>query len=247
MLRKYNKKSDVSYSIGVFPTIELLKNRGGDTLKVVLDPKGNRNRGVEEIKSLCKKLNVRVEDSKKSVEFLSKSGNTYAIGVFRKYNSVLKQNSNHLVLDNPSDMGNLGTICRTMLAFGFRDLAIIKPGVDIFDPKVIRASMGAVYKINFRYFESFNEYKEGFKRNYYPFMLSGDVLLSKSVFKIPYSLIFGNEGSGLDDSFKSIGNSVKIFQTEDVDSLNLAISVGIGLHRASLQSVPVIDAKIKNA
>ena len=90
MLKKYNKKSDISYSIGVFPTIELLENRGKEVVKVVISPKGYKNKGVEEILSLCKKMGVRVEESQKSIDVLSKSGNTYAIGVYKKFESVLK-------------------------------------------------------------------------------------------------------------------------------------------------------------
>jgi TrmH family RNA methyltransferase len=235
MLKKYSKKSDISYSIGVFPTIELLENRGKDVLKVVISPKGYKNKGVEEIITLCKKIGVRVEESQKSIDFLSKSGNTYAIGVYRKFESSLNLKSNHLVLVNPEDMGNLGTICRAMLAFGFKDLAIIKPGVDVFNPKVCRASMGAIFKINIQYFDSFEKYLENFKRNIYTFMTDGNESLSEVSFEEPYSLVFGSESAGLDGSFKDFGKSVKIFQTGDVDSLNLATAVGISLHKAAIK------------
>ena len=43
-----------------------------------------------------------------------------------------------------------------------------------------------------------------------------------------FSLVFGNEASGLDDSFLSVGTSIMIPQSPDVDSLNLTIAVGIG-------------------
>ena len=49
-------------------------------------------------------------------------------------------------------MGNLGTIMRTMVGFGMEDLAIIRPGVDAYDPKVIRASMGSIFHLRFAYF-----------------------------------------------------------------------------------------------
>ena len=53
-------------------------------------------------------------------------------------------------------------------------LAIIKPGVDVFDPRVIRASMGALFNINFEYFDSFSEYLDKYpKRNIYSLMLKG--------------------------------------------------------------------------
>ena len=138
-----------------------------------------------------------------------------------------------MVLVNPEDMGNLGTICRTMLAFGFKDLGIVRPAVDTFDPKVGRASMGSIFKINFQYFDSFDEYREKFKRNIYTFMTDGDTNLTEASFEDPYSLVFGSESAGLEPSFKNLGKSIKIYQTDDVDSLNLAISVGISLHKAA--------------
>lgn len=233
MLKKYNKKSDTSYSIGVFPTIELLNNRGTEVLKVVLDPKGKSNKGVDQIKSLCKKLDIRTEESSKSVKFISGTGNAYCVGVYRKFQALLDEKSNHLVLVNPGNMGNLGTICRTMLAFGFKDLAIVRLGVDIFDPKVGRASMGAIYNINFEYFDSFEEYVAKYKNNIYTFMTDGEMVLSNVVFEEPHSLVFGNEGSGLGPEFKNYGKSVRIEQTSDVDSLNLAVSVGISLYKVS--------------
>jgi TrmH family RNA methyltransferase len=45
-----------------------------------------------------------------------------------------------------------------------------------------------------------------------------------------FSLVFGNEARGLDDSFLKVGTSVMIPQTSDVDSLNLTIAVGIGAY-----------------
>lgn len=82
--------------------------------------------------------------------------------------------ANHVVLVNPGDMGNMGTIIRTMLGFNYSNLTIIKPGVDVFDPRVIRASMGALFNINFEYFDSFSEYLDKYpKRNIYSLMLKG--------------------------------------------------------------------------
>ena len=235
MLKNYNKNSGFSYAIGVYPTIELFKNRIQDVTKVVINPKGYRNRGVEELISICRKKGVRVEESQKSVDLLSKNGNTYAIGVYRKYSSPLSEKGNHLVLVKPEDMGNLGTICRTMLAFGIKNLAIVRPGVDAFDPKVGRASMGALYNINFQYFNTFDDYMKKFKKNVYTFMIDGTNSLSETSFEEPYSLVYGSEGAGLESDFKNYGKSVKIEQTSDVDSLNLSIAVGISLYKAAFK------------
>ena len=235
MLKTYKKDSKFSYSFGVFPTIELLNTRSGNVIKVLVNPKGYKNSGLETILNTCKKLNIPIEEDQILIERLAGNENTYAIGMFEKYDSSLDEKGNHIVLVNPSDMGNLGTICRTMLAFNFKNLVLVKPAVDIFDPKVIRSSMGAVFHLNFEYFESFDKYNENgerFKRNNYPLMINATNTLDKIVLKKPYSLIFGNEGKGLDEKYYGVGESVSIPQSSDVDSLNLSVAVGIVLYKA---------------
>ncbi len=69
--------------------------------------------------------------------------NCFAAAVVTKEGDAPRANApRHLVLHQPSDAGNAGTILRTALGFGFQDIAIIPPAVDIYDPRVIRASMG---------------------------------------------------------------------------------------------------------
>ncbi len=232
MFKSYNKNFEYSYAIGVAPTIEALEKRVGEVVKVIINPKGLQNSGIPKIIDICKRLNISIENNQKQVEKLALNENTYAVAVFKKYTTTLSTTNNHVVLVNPSDMGNLGTICRTMLALDFTDLVIIKPAVDIFDPKAIRASMGAVFSLNFEYFSEFDDYKKRFGHNLYTFMCDGDNLLDKVKFKNPYSLVFGNEGNGLDDKYKEKGVSVKIPQNTKVDSLNLSVAVSIALYGA---------------
>lgn len=68
------------------------------------------------------------------------------MAIIRKVNETILD-GNHVVLVNPSNAGNLGTIIRSCIGFGVEDIAIILPAVDLFDPKTIRASMGAKAKI----------------------------------------------------------------------------------------------------
>jgi TrmH family RNA methyltransferase len=90
--------------------------------------------------------------------------------------------------------------------------------------------MGALFRINFEYFQNWEEYIEKYpSRNNYPFLLEGDKEIKEIEFKEPVSLVFGNEGKGLPDKFKDIGQSVYIEHGEDIDSLNLSIAAGIGM------------------
>lgn len=179
------------------------------------------------------KNNIKTEINDKAINKISQKENCFVAGVFNKYQCELTIGS-HIVLVNPGNMGNMGTIIRTLAGFGLNDLAIISPGVDIFDPKVIRASMGAIFKINFKYYDIFNEYHENFKKHkLYTFMLNGAISLKdvKHDRNESFSLIFGNEAKGLDNSFANIGTNVIIKHTDRIDSLNLPIAAGIAMYQ----------------
>jgi RNA methyltransferase, TrmH family len=229
-LKKYQKKYGHTYSFGVYPTINLLKYKKEEVLKVLVKKSGLENDGVKEIIEICERENIRYEVNDRLIEKLAFKENTYVIGIFKKYVSELEVGKNHIVLVNPSNMGNIGTIMRTMLGFGFTNLGIIEPGVDIFDPKVIRSTMGAMFLVNLKYFKSFKEYMSEFpKNNCYPFMLDGGEDIREVEFKEPFTIIQGNEGEGLSQEYKGFGQSVYIPHSKDIDSLNLSIATGIGL------------------
>lgn len=232
-MKVYKKGDDVSYTLGVFPTIELLKHRSEYVQRVVVHSSIEQNKGYPLMKELCMKHHIHIDIHDKTIQKLSPKGNCFAIGIFKKYEMSLKDN-NHVVLVNPMDMGNMGTIMRTMNGFGFHDLAIVRPAVDIFDPKVLRASMGSCFQMNVQYFDSFDDYYTLYKHHsLYPFMLKG----AKNIHRVEthelISLIFGNESSGLDDSFLRYGQSVFIPHSEDIDSLNLSMALGIALFHFS--------------
>ena len=129
-------------------------------------------------------------------------------------------------------MGNLGTIMRTMLGFSYHDLAIIEPAADLFNPRVIRASMGALFQVRTQTFRSFTDYW-GSHANHtlYPLMTDGKISLSEAILDKPHALVFGDEGNGLGQEYHQYGTSLRIPQSKEVDSLNLALAVGITLYQ----------------
>lgn len=221
-------KANVSYSLGAYPTIDLLKYRPGEVSQVYVS-----SRIAPALLSQIKELFPSVAVNDKLIAKLSKSENTYVVGEFRKYETQLDAAASHLVLCQAGDMGNLGTIIRAMSGFGISDLAVIRPAADIFHPKTIRASMGSVFQINFQYFDTFEDYQLQYpQHNFYPFMSDAKCSMQNAKFIYPYSLIFGNEATGLPDSFSSIGTPVRIEQTANIDSLNLSIAASLGLYHA---------------
>lgn len=233
-LKKYQKKYSHSYTFGIYPTLDLLRYRKEKVLKVLLKEEESDSEGIQEIKKICENNNIPLKINPRGIEKIVVKENTYAVGVFEKYSLDLEKGKNHIVLVEPRNMGNVGTIIRTMLGFGFEDLAIIQPAVDIFDPKVVRSTMGAMFRINFRYFDTIEEYlKEYEDRNIYTFMLEGAKSIQEVEFKQPMSLIHGNESRGLPEKFKEFGQSVYIPHSEDIDSLNLSVAASLSMWEVS--------------
>jgi TrmH family RNA methyltransferase len=233
--KAYKKGGDHSYALGIAPTLELVSTDDILIQQVYLSSKTQESESVSRIRELCRQRDTPVVVDDKTIRRLSNTDNCYAIGLFDTYQSRLQKETPHLVLVNPSDLGNLGTVLRSMLGFGIRDLAVIRPAVDVFDPKVVRASMGALFRLRIAYFDSFEQYREAYPRHCYLFMLGGESILENTVFEAPYSLVFGNEGAGLPEAFRTYGHSVQIEQSSSIDSLNLAVAVSIALHRAYIQ------------
>lgn len=231
--KRYNDKAEYSYCFGPFPTFELIENRPQEAIEVLYHSQTSdaiRNK----LQSICQRQGIPCEQNDKVIQRIRDKENCLVVGVFKKHESVLAMDRPHVVLVNPSDMGNLGTIVRTAVGFGLPDLAIIRPGAAICHPKTVRASMGSLFRLNFQYFDSFAEYKSAYGegRNMYPFMLKGSVgldQLERNKGEL-YSLVFGNEATGLPDEFLQEGQSVRIRHTDNIDSLNLSLAAGIAIY-----------------
>ncbi len=229
-LEKYNKDNNYSFALGAFPTFELLKNKPQQVECVLLHSKLNISEDIEKLIGLCKKLKVQIINDDKIINKIVDKGNCFVVGVFKKFENN-KTKGNHLTLVNPSDAGNLGTIMRSMLGFGITNLNIVRPAVDVFNPKVVRASMGAIFSLNINYFDSLEEYIESNTNQKFFFMLDGKRVLGK--FQVPnnnFDIVFGNEATGLPTVCHTYGESVVIEHSNKIDSLNLPISVGVALY-----------------
>ena len=232
-LEAYDKSLDYSYAPGIFPATECLNNAPERCLRLLLSSASERSEGAQKLRMHAEEKNVRVEIADRALERISKKENCFAAMVYKKQEGVFDDEAPHIVLVNPSDSGNLGTILRTALGFGLVNIAIIRPAVDSDDPRVTRASMGAAFSLNVRHFDSFEDYRAEFPdRQLFPFMLTGAVPLSEAVKRVsgPFSLVFGNEASGLPDVFAEYGISTLIPHSGKIDSLNLAIAAGIGMY-----------------
>ena len=227
--KPYKKAFEYSYTLGAFPTIELIKTKPQLVECVIIH---STFTGESEVRKLCRENGIRTVTGDRMIERLSDKENVFVIGVFKKYEEELAKDESHVLLVNPSNMGNLGTIIRTCAGFGITDLALISPCADIFNPKTVRSSMGALFRIRHRHFASFEEYRAAVSdRECFSFMLTDRAKSLPGVEKPSvFTLIFGNEATGLPDEYGEKTTPVIIPQSELVDSLNLTIAAGIGMY-----------------
>ena len=131
-----------------------------------------------------------------------------------------------LVLNDVQDPGNAGTLIRSALAFGFTGVLI--QGVDIFNPKVVRSSQGAIFKIPIEQTMDVSFHFDGYE--------TVGAILDKTA--IPYNkykpsekmmLILGNEGKGISKEIINILDK-KVYIPINFESLNVASAGAILLN-----------------
>ena len=134
-----------------------------------------------------------------------------------------------VALDNISDPGNLGTIIRLCDWFGINDLICNTETVDCYNPKVIKASMGSISRVNISYLD-FKELLSEKKLNVVAADLKGESM-NKFPFQENQIIVFGNESLGLSPEIKkTIKNKITIPRYNsnyDIESINVANSVAI--------------------
>ena len=231
-LEGYAAELDYSYAPGVFPSMECLMYRPESVRRLLVHSASEGREGIGRLTALAGEHRIRVEVADRALGRISGKENCYAAAVFGKFADELRADKPHVVLHRPGDSGNVGTILRTALGFGMEDVALIRPCVDVFDPRVVRVSMGSLFRLRVRVYDTFGEYRTEFpERMLYPFMLDASIPL-RQVKDVPevYSLVFGNEGSGLPSEFADLGQPVRIESNDKVDSLNLGIAAAIGIY-----------------
>ena len=232
-LEAYKRELDYSYAPGLFPSLEVMTKRPQLVRRLLVSSRGQDSEGVKKLIALAEEKHIRIETADKALSRISGKDNCFAAAVFEKQPLSLDRAQDHIVLHHISDQGNLGTILRTALGFGYHDIAIIRPAADVYDPKVARASMGALFSLRVTEYGDFSDYWQEFgPRAAYPFMLDGSVQMDDAAKDAPhpFTLIFGNEGSGLPPEFQRVGQPVRIPSSDEVDSLNLAIAAAIGMY-----------------
>jgi len=142
-----------------------------------------------------------------------------------------------IALDEIQDPGNLGTIIRTAVSFGFDAIILSDHSVDCYNDKLLRATQGAIFQIPIllrNVVSSIQEHKNnGYK--IYAAALENAISLEKVSCTEPYVIIFGNEGKGISQKLLEIADVRVRIDMEGFESLNVGVATGIVLYHFSKQ------------
>ena len=138
-----------------------------------------------------------------------------------------------VALDDIQDPGNLGTILRTVDSVGLTQILVSKGTADCYNPKVVRSSMGAIYRVKVIECEDLLETLKEVKKNKFKVLVTslGD---SKNIYEMKYNkkvLVIGNEANGVEERIMNIADEkIKIPMLGRTESLNAAVATGIILY-----------------
>lgn len=156
-------------------------------------------------------------------------------GICALYNIKEKNvdfDSNIIYLNKINDPGNLGTILRSALAFGIKNIIVDSDCVDIYNSKTINSAKDAIFKLNIQVDnnrEVLREIKNHMKIFSTRLEDSRDISALRKYNKC--CIVFGNEANGIDEKIYEISDGfIKINMTSDIESLNVASSAAIIFH-----------------
>ena len=135
-----------------------------------------------------------------------------------------------VALDGLQDPGNLGTILRTLDSANLSQVIVSKDTVDAYNPKVVRSTMGAIFRVNIVEAENLKETLKEMKRHKYKVMCT-DLTASKNIYEIDYNkkiLVIGNEANGISKELIDMADEkIIIPMLGKTESLNASVATSI--------------------
>ena len=143
-----------------------------------------------------------------------------------------------IVLDRLQEPGNLGTIMRTGEGAGISGIIMSNDCADIYSPKVIRSTMGSIFRVPFAIVDDLPCAVEYLKQNgitVYAAHLTGE-LYNRGILKKDCAILIGNEAQGLGESVSRLANQkIKIPMAGKVESLNASVAAALLMYEAMYQ------------
>ena len=144
-----------------------------------------------------------------------------------------------MVLEDLQDPGNAGTIFRTGEGAGVSGIILTKNSVDVTNPKVIRSTMGSIFRMPYVYVENVASLKKEFLFRgikSYAAHLDGKQSYEQEDYQSGSAFLIGNEGNGLSaEAARMADRLIRIPMCGQVESLNAAMAAGILMYEAARQ------------
>jgi TrmH family RNA methyltransferase len=138
-----------------------------------------------------------------------------------------------VVADNIADPGNLGTMIRTAAAFNYDLFVCMGNCAEIYNPKTLRATQGAIFSISIIKINEAVEFLNLFKPSFKIMAFAADATITLGQMpKVERSaIVFGSEAEGITPAIEANADwLIRIEQTDRVESLNVAVAAGIGMY-----------------
>lgn len=138
-----------------------------------------------------------------------------------------------IALDGIQDPGNLGTILRTVDSAGLNQIIISKNSADSYNPKVVRSTMGAIFRVNIIETDNLVETLKQVQKNKFEVVVTA-LDTNNSIYDIEYknkAIIIGNEANGVSKEVQDLANKkVKIPMLGKTESLNASVATSIMIY-----------------
>ena len=138
-----------------------------------------------------------------------------------------------VVLDDIQDPGNLGTILRTVDSIGLTQIIVSKGTADCYNPKVVRSTMGAIFRVKIIESEDLEKTLKEMKKHKFKITVSS-LQTKNTIYDINYDkkvIIIGNEANGVEQKIQNIADEkIKIPMLGKTESLNASVATGIILY-----------------
>ena len=138
-----------------------------------------------------------------------------------------------VVLDDIQDPGNLGTILRTVDSIGLTQIIVSKGTADCYNPKVVRSTMGAIFRVKIIESEDLEKTLKEMKKHKFKITVSS-LQTKNTIYDINYDkkvIVIGNEANGVEQKIQDIADEkIKIPMLGKTESLNASVATGIILY-----------------
>ena len=138
-----------------------------------------------------------------------------------------------VALDGIQDPGNLGTILRTVDSIGLTQILVSKDTADCYNPKVVRSTMGAIFRVKVIECEDLEKTLKEIKKHKFSIVITS-LQTENSIYDVEYKkdvIVIGNEANGVSEKIQNLADKkVKIPMLGKTESLNASVATGIILY-----------------